>query len=316
MYILLCVKMKVNYNVIRNIKLFYLKRYYNSMIYNKFKFSKSFSEKFDEDLSIKSSIINKTNKDSDSLDYNISSSSTNNSYTYKYLKETLIKSNKDENTEIVNLQIDNSKNRNSLNIALISELSLYLNNIKEINSQRVVILSTAGKIFSSGHDLKEFHYEYNDSIKSKQIFDLCSNMMLNIKNSPCVFISEIQGLATAAGLQLALACDLSVASSTAGFCLPGVKIGLVPLTPAICMNHNFKESNKMSFEMLTKANVVSADEAYNKGIINKIVKKYDDEKEEDHLTKLREVSIKYANDVIENKGVQLKREIINSRKWE
>lgn len=57
--------------------------------------------------------------------------------------------------------------------------------------------------------------------------------MLTVKNSPVPTICAVNGIAAAAGFQLALACDLLIASEKSSFSTPGVKWGLFCSTPAV-----------------------------------------------------------------------------------
>ena len=57
---------------------------------------------------------------------------------------------------------------------------------------KVVILKSTGKIFSSGHDLKEFHAAKGDYKKIHDIFELCNTMMLTIRRLPQTVISQVR----------------------------------------------------------------------------------------------------------------------------
>ena len=141
------------------------------------------------------------------------------------------------NDRVGEIQIINSEKRNSLSLSIIDELK---NKIHELeNSQnfpKAVILCTEGKVFSSGHDLAEMLYT-NDREK---IIRECSDLMMKMRNSKILYVAEVQGLATAAGFQLAESCDLIIASSKASFSIPGLKIGLYASTPAVPLIENRK----------------------------------------------------------------------------
>jgi len=93
--------------------------------------------------------------------------------------------------------------------------------------------------------------------------------MQTIVNHPKPVIAQVEGVATAAGCQLALSCDLVYASSTSRFATPGVNIGLFCSTPMVALSRN--ASSKQSMEMLLTGDLISADEAEKKGLINKSV---------------------------------------------
>jgi enoyl-CoA hydratase/carnithine racemase len=79
----------------------------------------------------------------------------------------------------------------------------------------------------------------------------------------------VQGIATAAGCQLVASCDLAVASSEAKFATPGVNIGLFCSTPMVALSRNV--SRKHAMEMLLTGEMVSAEDAYRFGLVNRVV---------------------------------------------
>lgn len=118
--------------------------------------------------------------------------------------------------------------------------------------------------------------------------------MIFIQRISPIIIAEIQGLATAAGCQLACTCDLAIASSKSKFEMPGVKIGLFPLTPAIPLSRLV--GTKRSMQMLVTAEPINANKALDWGIINQIVE-IENLNLEDTRIKLREASLNLAEKV-------------------
>ena len=72
--------------------------------------------------------------------------------------------------------------------------------------------------------------------------------MMTVRNLSLPVIAEVQGMATAAGCQLAATCDLIVAAEEASFATPGIKIGLFCSTPAVAISRVM--SSKKAMEML------------------------------------------------------------------
>src|SRR6202035_5838434 len=106
-----------------------------------------------------------------------------------------------------------------------------LNQIEADRSVRAVILAATGTAFSSGHDLSEMGGR--DINEYRKLFGVCTELMTKIQSVPQPVIAEVDGVATAAGCQLVASCDLVVASETATFATPGVKIGLFCTTPMV-----------------------------------------------------------------------------------
>ena len=92
--------------------------------------------------------------------------------------------------------------------------------------------------------------------------------MLAVQRLPVPVIARVQGIATAAGCQLVAMCDLAVASRDAKFAVSGVNLGLFCSTPSVALSRNL--SRKAAFEMLVTGGFISADEAREKGLVNRV----------------------------------------------
>jgi enoyl-CoA hydratase/carnithine racemase len=93
--------------------------------------------------------------------------------------------------------------------------------------------------------------------------------MQTIVRHPKPVIAQVQGIATAAGCQLVASCDLAVASADARFATPGVNIGLFCSTPMVALSRNV--SRKHAMEMLLTGDMISANQAYHMGLVNRVV---------------------------------------------
>jgi enoyl-CoA hydratase/carnithine racemase len=94
-------------------------------------------------------------------------------------------------------------------------------------------------------------------------------MMMTIQALPVPAIARVHGMATAAGCQLVAMCDLAVASREARFAVSGINLGLFCSTPSVALSRNV--SRKAAFEMLATGHFISADEARQKGLVNRVV---------------------------------------------
>jgi enoyl-CoA hydratase/carnithine racemase len=93
--------------------------------------------------------------------------------------------------------------------------------------------------------------------------------MTSIVRQPQPVIAEVQGIATAAGLQLVASCDLAIAADGARFCTPGVSIGLFCSTPMVALSRNVPR--KAAMEMLLTGDMIDAETARSWGLINRVV---------------------------------------------
>jgi enoyl-CoA hydratase/carnithine racemase len=132
---------------------------------------------------------------------------------------------------------------------------------------RAVVLAAAGPVFCSGHDLSEM---VGHTIREyRELFDVCSELMLKIQSIPQPVIAQVQGIATAAGCQLVASCDLAIASEDARFATPGVKIGLFCTTPMVALTRAI--GRKRAMQMLLTGEMIDAPTAADWGLINRAV---------------------------------------------
>jgi len=156
---------------------------------------------------------------------------------------------------------------NALSKRMIGEMIDALNKVSTDETIKVVITRAVGKHFCAGHNLSEM---VDDGVKEyKFIFDQCTKMMQLIHEIPQPVIAQVQGIATAAGCQLAAWCDLVIASEDAKFSTPGVKIGLFCTTPMVAVSRAI--GRKMAMEMLLTGRDFPAREAKELGLVNQVV---------------------------------------------
>jgi enoyl-CoA hydratase/carnithine racemase len=157
--------------------------------------------------------------------------------------------------------------RNALSLECMRELIACLSAIGADDKLRVVILAAEGKAFCAGHDLSEMSSRSVSEYRT--LFDVCCELMMKIQSIRQPVIAEIQGVATAAGCQLAASCDLAIASEDAWFATPGVKIGLFCTTPMVALTRAI--GRKRAMEMLLTGMRVDAVRAADWGLINRAV---------------------------------------------
>jgi len=165
------------------------------------------------------------------------------------------------------LTLNSPKSVNALSKRMIAEMTDALTEVSTDESIKVLIIRAAGKHFCAGHNLSEM---VNAGVKEyKFIFDQCTKMMQLIHEIPQPVIAQVQGIATAAGCQLAAWCDLVVASEDARFSTPGVRIGLFCSTPMVAISRAI--GRKMAMEMLLTGRDFPAREAKELGLVNRVV---------------------------------------------
>jgi enoyl-CoA hydratase/carnithine racemase len=167
--------------------------------------------------------------------------------------------------KVTRLCLDRPQRRNALDRELMHALLTALSELPA--STEVVVIEASGSVFSAGHDLSEMVAQ--DSDFYDDLFDLCTRLMLAIHSTAQPVIAKVQGGATAAGCQLVAACDLAVASDTAWFATPGVKIGLFCSTPMVPLTRVIGRRRAMG--MLLTGEPIDARTALEWGLVNEVV---------------------------------------------
>ena len=192
---------------------------------------------------------------------------------------------------ILKITLNNPSHQNTLSLDVINRLKEIIEDADNNNEVKVIILTSSGKIFSAGHNLKEIQTHRGDSDKGLKFFttliNSCSDLMLKIINNSKPIIAEINGVATAAGCQLVASCDLAYSSENSKFATPGVNIGLFCSTPMVALSRVV--NNKHSMEMLLTGDFIDAAKAKSIGLIN------NNFSEDELVNKTREMAIKIAN---------------------
>ncbi|HNQ18306.1 MAG TPA: enoyl-CoA hydratase [Smithellaceae bacterium] len=165
------------------------------------------------------------------------------------------------------ITLNRPETNNALSKSLLDEMNSLLVSIAASREMKVIIIRAAGKNFCAGHDLRELTGENINVFNS--VFSTCSEMMLRLQRIPQPVIAQVQGIATAAGCQLVAACDLAIAEEEARFGTPGVNLGVFCSTPAVSIVRSV--GRKRALEMLFTARLISALEAEQWGLVNRVV---------------------------------------------
>src|SRR5215468_7387300 len=128
------------------------------------------------------------------------------------------------------LELNRPDRMNAWNAQLARDLLDALTSVGEDSGVRAVLLTGAGRAFSSGADLKES--QSPDGAGPTDLYSVLTQryhpLILGVREMPKPVVAAVNGAAAGIGLSLALACDLVVAAESAFFLLAFVNIGLVP----------------------------------------------------------------------------------------
>ena len=168
---------------------------------------------------------------------------------------------------VITLTLNRPKAFNALSEAMLEAMQAEIDRVATDETARVVVIAAAGRAFCAGHDLKEMRAQPTLAYQER-LFAQCAHMMLSLQRLPVPVIARVHGMATAAGCQLVAMCDLAVAASDAQFAVSGVNLGLFCSTPSVALSRNL--GRKQAFEMLVTGEFISAEQAREKGLVNRV----------------------------------------------
>ena len=169
---------------------------------------------------------------------------------------------------VAHITLSQPGTRNALSLDMMTELKENITSAAADRTVRSIVLRGEGKVFSAGHNLKELTREtsYEDHLA---VFSQCESLMLLVGKVSVPVIAVVTGHAAAAGCQLVSSCDIVLATPSAQFSTPGASVGLFCHTPGIPLARRVPRA--VSGYMLLTGSPISADMAYNAGLVSKLV---------------------------------------------
>ena len=133
-----------------------------------------------------------------------------------------------ETAPVASLVLNRAKEKNPLDWATLRELRAALTRIEANPNIRIVTVTGAGKTFSAGGDLKGYVDLYKKPDDFRSFLEDFFQLLEQIETSKKIFVAIVQGYCVAGGLELLLACDLSVAAASAKIGDAHVNFGQLP----------------------------------------------------------------------------------------
>jgi 2-(1,2-epoxy-1,2-dihydrophenyl)acetyl-CoA isomerase len=158
---------------------------------------------------------------------------------------------------------------NALSNAMLKELAEVLRAAERDETVRVLVLTGAGKGFSSGADISEFDIE-GGMDAGEHLRRTLNPLVTRLRAMEKPVLAAINGVTAGAGMSLALACDLRFAAESARFVVAFVKIGLIPDAGLLYFLPRLVGPAK-ALELSWTGDPVGAQEAYDLGIVNKVL---------------------------------------------
>lgn len=171
------------------------------------------------------------------------------------------------------ITINRESKLNALNRDTIAELKDAVNQAETDESVKGLILTGAGqKAFVAGADIQEFLGKSKEEAQAMSQFG--HELMNKIANLSKPVIAAINGFALGGGLELALCCHIRIAAASAKMGLPEVSLGLIPGYGGTQRLTDLVGKGK-ALEMILTGDMVDAQDAYQWGVVNKVVELYE-----------------------------------------
>ncbi|HKP38606.1 MAG TPA: enoyl-CoA hydratase-related protein [Pyrinomonadaceae bacterium] len=166
------------------------------------------------------------------------------------------------------ITINRPEKRNALNIQTRAEGAAVLDELRMDDEVRVAVFTGAGdKAFVAGADIAEF--ADRTAISQREVM-LERGLFNAVDTFPKPVIAMVNGYCLGGGCELALACDIRVASDTASFGQPEINLGIIPGGGGTQRLTRLVGEGK-AMEMILSGEIISATEAHRIGMVNHVV---------------------------------------------
>jgi enoyl-CoA hydratase len=170
---------------------------------------------------------------------------------------------------IASLTINRPKMRNALDDATVEEIGQAVLDLEKNHALRVLIVTGSGeKAFVAGADINEL--KVRDSVLGRQVTRRRQEVLSRIEDLPFPSIAAINGWAMGAGLELAMACSIRIASDKAHMGQPEVKLGITPGAGGTQRLPRLVGMGR-AMELILTGDPIDATEAHRIGLVNKVV---------------------------------------------
>jgi len=172
----------------------------------------------------------------------------------------------DKDNPIAVITLNRPPQLNALSYGLVKDLSLAMQELDRDDDVRVIIVTGGEKVFAAGADIKEMSERgpFDERLRER----LAYRDQINKISKPV--IAAVSGFALGGGCELAMSCDIIIASETARFGQPEVNIGIIPGSGGTQrLTHVIGKHRAM--ELVLTGDFISAAEAERLGLVNRVV---------------------------------------------
>lgn len=176
------------------------------------------------------------------------------------------------NSYIVEVSLNRPEKLNALTKPMWKELGKIFKKLsKDKNLRCIIIRGKGGKSFSPGNDISEFETQRSSSKLAKAYGVHLHGTLRAIQDCPIPTIALIEGICVGGGMEIASCCDLRICGESSRFGVPIKRLGLTMAAKELDALLRIT-SYSIAMEILLEGKIMSAEEAYKKNLVNRVVK--------------------------------------------
>lgn len=169
----------------------------------------------------------------------------------------------EQDNGIAVITLNRAEKKNAINLAMARLIQGYLQRAEQDDAVRVIVLTGLPQVFSAGMDIKAFQQGELPLVEPGGFAGLVHAQLTK------VIIAAVDGIAFGGGFEIALACDLIVASPSAQFSFPETGLGLIAAQGG-CSRLPTRISPYIALDWLLTGRIITALEAWQQGAISRI----------------------------------------------
>ena len=175
------------------------------------------------------------------------------------------------NSYIVEVSLNRPEKLNALTKPMWKELGKIFKKLsKDKNLRCIIIRGKGGKSFSPGNDISEFETQRSSSKLAKAYGVHLHGTLRAIQDCPIPTIALIEGICVGGGMEIASCCDLRICGESSRFGVPIKRLGLTMAAKELEALLRIT-SYSIAMEILLEGKIMSAEEAYEKSLVNRVV---------------------------------------------
>lgn len=152
---------------------------------------------------------------------------------------------------------------NVLDIAMMREVNAALESFKRDENLKVLVIASAQRAFSAGVDIRDHTAE-----KVNEMIAVFHNIFRNLREMQVPTVAAVNGAALGGGCELAIGCNMVIASDKATFGQPEIKVGVFP--PIAALMFPKLVGRKKAMELILSGDIIPASEARDIGLVNQV----------------------------------------------